>query len=77
MEKYRSCWLHPLVYSGPLVNLAEGMPGIVGSSTLVPLCSEYYLEYRFVFVFYGEFYFMLVLFTIFLRDSHSSLLQIL
>ena len=46
MEKYRNCWLPPFVYLGPLVHLAEGMPGIIGSSPLVPLRSEYYLEYK-------------------------------
>jgi hypothetical protein len=46
VEKYRSCWLPPLVYSGPLVHLAKGMLGIFSSSTLVPLRSKYYLEYK-------------------------------
>ena len=45
MKKYQSCRLSPLVYLGPLVHLAEGMPRIIGSSPLVPLRSEYYLEY--------------------------------
>ena len=40
VEKYRSCRLPPLVYLGPLVHLAKGMPRIVGSSPLVPLCSK-------------------------------------
>ena len=31
---------------GALVHLAEGMLRIVGSSPLVPLRSEYYLEYK-------------------------------
>jgi hypothetical protein len=64
VKKYRSCLLHPLVYSGPLVHLAEGMLGIIGSSPLVPLRTEYYLELRFIFIFGGEFYFKLVLFII-------------
>jgi hypothetical protein len=46
VEKYRSCWLPPLVYLGPLVHLAEGMPGIVGSSPFVLVWFEYYLEYK-------------------------------
>jgi hypothetical protein len=73
VEKYQSCQLSPLVYSGPLVHLAEGMPGIVGSSTLVPLLSKYYLEYKVVFIFSGEFYIKLVLFIIYLRVRRSSL----
>jgi hypothetical protein len=46
VEKYQSCRQPPLVYLGPLVHLAEGMPGIVGSSPFVPLQSEYYLQYK-------------------------------
>ena len=45
LEKYRSCRLPPLVYLVPLVHLAEGVPEIIGSSPLVPLQIEYYLEY--------------------------------
>ena len=67
MEKYRSGWLPPLVYSGPLVHLAEGMLEIIAPLHLYLYKPNTTWSIRFVFIFGGEFYFKLVLFIIYLQ----------
>ena len=67
MEKYRNYWLPPFVYLGPLVHIAEGIPRLGSLFTCTSVNLVLFGVQRFVFIFGGEFYFKLVLFTIYLR----------
>ena len=73
LEKYRNYRLPPLVYSVPLVHLAEGVPELPAPLHLYlnePITTW---SIRFVFIFGGEFLSNIVLFIIYLWVHRSSL----